>query len=130
MVNGSEDERREHARVHVDITLEILPLPENQSVSDVTPLHCLCRDISGGGVSFYTTERYSAESLMRVHIPLDGTFFLTPGDKKKTLNALGKIMWCKKNGKSGGYTVALQFLNIYEQDYNILNEYVMGHLKN
>lgn len=123
-------ERREHARARVDIILEVCLLTEKDSGNDFCLFPCRTRDISGGGLSFYAENRYPPESLLRLRIPLENTMPLSQNGNNNLLKVMGKVMWCKRNEEDNTYITGVQFLNIYEEDYNLLKDYVMKLLRN
>lgn len=123
-------ERREHTRALLDIILEVCLLTDKDSDGDFSLVPCRARDISGGGLSFYAKDRYPPEALLRLRIPLDSTISLSKKENSNLLKVMGKVMWCKRNGEDNTYITGVQFLNIYEQDYHLLKNYVLRLLKN
>lgn len=124
MDNISLKERRVHTRVSLGIEIEVSLVPGEESDAELSPLLCHCRDISGGGVSFYADKKYRAESLVRMCIPLHGSTLPVQEEEQNMLKAMGTVMWCKKNGSAATYVVGVQFLNIYEQDFQMLHDYM------
>jgi len=121
-------ERREYSRVPIDMDIEVCQLHGEDSNSDLFVILCRGRDVSGGGVSFYGQTRYQNESLFRLRIPLYSRKSSGQADAAKLLKVMGKVMWCKKNEMTNSYVTGVQFLNIYEQDFHLLNEYVQKML--
>lgn len=119
-------ERREHIRARLDRDIEVCVLPGEETQTDISLVPCRGRDISGGGVSFYAESRYQEESLLRLRIPLGNELLDSEAGPKESLKVLGKVVWCKKNGKIKSYVVGVQFLNIYEEDYRLLNNFCSG----
>ncbi|MBU1140730.1 MAG: PilZ domain-containing protein [Proteobacteria bacterium] len=117
-------ERREHNRVFFDIVLDVCLLTVDDSGGDFRLLSCRGRDISGGGLSFYAENRYPPDSLLRLRIPLNDNKLSGENEDNNMLKVMGKVMWSKKNGEDSTYVTGVQFLNIYEQDYHILKDYV------
>lgn len=130
MENNEAVERREHSRALLDIALEVCLLSGEGAESEFSLLPCLGRDISGGGISFYAKDRYPPESLLRLRIPLNKSISLGQKDSNHLLKVMGKVMWCKRNDETETYIIGVQFLNIYEQDYHFLNNYVQKLLGN
>ncbi len=74
------------------------------------------------------TDRYEHGNLLRLQIPLQ----LTTRSKKdggKSLKVMGKVMWCQKQTDTGHYLTGVQFLNIYDQDFDLLNDYVQSQME-
>lgn len=108
-------ERRKHPRTPLDLEIEVSRL---QSEDAVEPFHisrCRCRDISGGGISFFSQDVYASQSILRLHIPLDNL----------NIKVMGKVMWSKQMGEPATSVTGVQFLNIYEQDFETLCAYIM-----
>lgn len=124
-------ERRGHSRVPLNMEVEVCLLSDNESKADLSIISCRARDVSEGGVSFVGEACYQNESLLRLRISLCSTAGLvnkTEAETKALLKVMGKVMWCKKNGNGANYVTGVQFLNIYEQDFQILNDYVQKQL--
>lgn len=73
-----------------------------------------CRDISGGGISFYSASSYPLHSVLRLHIPLD----------ELDIKVVGKVMWSKQLLIASSHVIGVQFLNIYENDFAALSSYI------
>ena len=114
MDNKDLSDRRRYPRTPLDLEIEIRQLlsEDQQAVED--PQLCKCRDIGGGGLSFYSMHSYPLQSVLRLHIPLDGFH----------IKVMGKVMWRKKLPAAPDYVTGVQFLNIYEHDLNTLCSYV------
>jgi len=114
MENKDLLDRRKYPRTPLDLEIEVSQLlsEDQQAVEDTYT--CKCRDISGGGLSFYSMRSCTLQSVLRLHIPLDGLH----------ISVMGKVMWCKKLPTAPDYAIGVQFLNIYEQDFKNLCSYV------
>lgn len=114
MDNNDLSDRRRYPRTPLDLEIEIRQLLSEgqQPVEDIHS--CKCRDIGGGGLSFYSMHSYPLQSVLRLHIPLDDLH----------IKVMGKVMWCKKQPTAPDYVTGVQFLNIYEQDLETLCSYV------
>lgn len=116
MKNVLVQERRKKQRVALDIQIDVCLLPGDDVVKELSVLPCRARDISGGGVSFYGEMLYPKHSLLRLCIPLP--------PQRAVLNVMGKVSWSRRNGNAENYATGVQFLNIYEGDFAILDRYV------
>ncbi len=120
-------ERRQYSRVPLDLEIEIYHIHDGDPDPGVSAVPCRGRDVSGGGISFYGRSRYEHENLLRLQIPLQ-LEEQPENENIGSLKVMGKVVWCKKQPESGDYLTGVQFLNIYEQDLKILNDFVQGRL--
>lgn len=121
MGNAMEAMKRKHLRVLANMEIEVCLLPGDDSAADLSIFYCTARDISGGGLSFYGNSLYPDYSLLRLHIPLEG------GDSQseEAIKVMGKVLWSrKKKDDAERYATGVQFLNIYEGDFELLEKYV------
>jgi c-di-GMP-binding flagellar brake protein YcgR len=114
MGNKDLSDRRKYPRTPLDLEIEVSQLLSEDQQTVEGPCLCKCRDISGGGLSFYSMHSCTLQSVLRLHIPLDDLH----------IKVMGKVMWCKKLPTAPDYVIGVQFLNIYEQDFKILCSYV------
>lgn len=115
MENETITDRRKYPRTPLDLEIEVgRILSEDESVN-VESIRCKCRDISGGGISFYSMNAYPLQSVLRLQIPLDDL----------NIKVMGKVMWSKRLPSTPSYIAGVEFLNIYEQDFNVLCSYIM-----
>lgn len=120
-------DRRIYRRVPLEISMEVSHLHDEELHSDSLVVSCRGRDVSGGGVSFYGPTRYQNQSLLRLRIHLCSK----PSESlesAKVLKVMGTVKWSKKDTEAKNFVTGVQFLNIYEDDFNILNEYVQNLL--
>ncbi len=125
MDDATKAMQRKHQRVIVDMMIEVSLLPSDDSAdTDISTFSCTGRDISGGGISFYGDVLYSEYSLLRLQIPLQTTD-ANDHEQLEMIKVMGKVMWSrKKKHEDSGYATGVQFLNIYENDFKLLDEYV------
>jgi hypothetical protein len=108
-------ERRQHHRTPLDLDIEVWKiLPDNMQCTEDS-VGCRCRDISCGGISFYSINSYPLHSILRLHVLLDDI----------DIKVMGKVMWGKQLPAASTFVTGVQFLNIYEHDFNILCSYIM-----
>ena len=115
MEKTSLSERRQHPRTPLDLDIEVCHIlsDDEQCVED--GVRCKCRDISGGGISFYSMNSYPLHSVLRLHVLLEDI----------NIKVMGKVMWGKQLPTAPTYITGVQFLNIYEHDFNVLCSYIM-----
>ncbi len=118
-------ERREYRRVPLDMDIGVSLLEPETERSNSSGVSCRGRDISGGGISFYGSIRYENGNILRLRIALGDS---VSGSATSAIRVMGNVMWCKKHSDTDGYVTGVQFLNIYEDDFNSLNEYVLKML--
>ncbi len=125
MGNAMEAMKRKHLRVLTNMEIEVCLLPGDDSAAEISIMFCTARDISGGGLSFYGKCLYPEYSLLRLHIPLRAG----ASQPKNAIKVMGKVMWSRrKKNKTEGYATGVQFLNIYEGDFELLEKYVEEHV--
>lgn len=124
MASGEFIDRRQYTRALFDREIEVCLLSDENSTTNLSVISCRGKDVSGGGISFYGEMQYENASLLRINIPLCTISAPVPVETKELLKVLAKVMWCKKNGDGANYVIGVQFLNIYEQEFQILHEYV------
>jgi len=125
MENRNPVEKREHSRVPLEMDIDVCLLSGEDMQAELSIISCRGRDVSGGGVSFFGTTQYPHHSVLRLRILLSGTPHSDTTGPNALLKVMGKVMWSKKNGADNTFITGVKFLNIYEQDFHILNEYVL-----
>jgi len=114
MENENFTERRKHPRIPLDLEVDVNLIPSDnaQPLGDI--VCCKCRDISGGGISFYSMDSYPLQSVLRLDIALD----------ELNIKVIGKVLWAQKFSTAPFCLTGVQFLNIYEQDFKELCSYI------
>jgi c-di-GMP-binding flagellar brake protein YcgR len=108
-------DRRQHPRTPLDLDIEVSQVLAEGAQDVENIIRCKCRDISGGGISFYSMHPYASQSVLRLHIPLDHTH----------IKVMGKVTWGKQLPTDPTFVTGVQFLNIYEHDFEVLCSYIM-----
>lgn len=109
------DEKRRYTRLPKNFPLEAsilqFPFAGQSSVS------ASCADISGGGVCFESSARFSPGDKLKltVHIPtlnkFSPSFFkVYENDADQYLQAIGEVAWVERNG--AGYITGVKFIDI------------------
>ncbi|MFH2124816.1 MAG: PilZ domain-containing protein [Pseudomonadota bacterium] len=114
MENEHFCERRKHPRIPLDLAVDVNLIPSDNAQSVGDSIRCKCRDISGGGISFYSMDPYSLHSVLRLDIAID----------ELNIKVMGKVLWVKKFHTAPFCLTGVQFLNIYEQDFKELCSYI------
>lgn len=122
-------ERRQHIRVPMNLEIEVILLSDNgNSNGEISSQKCQGRDISGGGVSFFSSTQYLPETLLRLCVSFSRQQLPTLKTSTKSLKVMGKVMWCKRGEEKDMYIAGVEFLNIYEDDFNYLVDYVNNNV--
>ena len=115
MEKTSLSERRQHPRTPLDLDIEVCHILSDDAQCVEDGVRCKCRDISGGGISFYSMNSYPLHSILRLHVLLDDI----------DIKVMGKVMWEKRLPAASTFVTGVQFLDIYEDDFNMLCSYIM-----
>jgi len=108
-------ECRQHRRTPLDLDIEVCQVLSDNMQCTEDSVGCRCRDISCGGISFYSMNAYPLHSLLRLHVLIDDI----------DIKVMGKVMWGKQLPAASTFVTGVQFLNIYEHDFNMLCSYIM-----
>jgi len=129
MGSAIEAMKRKYLRVVADMEIEVCLLPRDDSDADLSVLSCMARDISGGGLSFYGAMLYPDFSLLRLRIPMKREYSLGTTPVGDTIKVMGKVMWSRrKKEDTMSYATGIQFLNIYEGDFERLEKFIQANL--
>lgn len=126
---GSASEQRKFTRISKEISIEVNKL--SYPISKDPGERRVCKNIGGGGICISVPRAYEPKTLLSLKISIPGW----QGYKKpfsmvldissdSSLTAIGKVAWCKKPPDDSGYEIGVKFLDIYEDDYRALTEYL------
>ncbi len=107
-------EQRQYPRIPIDMDIEVSQVLSDNMQYIEGCIRCKCRDISAGGISFYSMNLYPLHTLLRLHVLLDDI----------NVKVMGKVIWVKQLPESTTFMMGVQFLNIYEDDFNMLCSYI------
>jgi hypothetical protein len=129
MGNAVEAMKRKHLRVFAKMDIDVRLVPRDDSDAELSVSPCTARDINGGGLSFYGNVPYPEYSLLRLRIPMNDKSSQESTQDGDIINVMGKVMWSrKKKNDSKRYATGVQFLNIYESDFKLLEEFVQENI--
>lgn len=114
----------------MDMDIKVCSLHTQEDDPNLFFSSCRGRDVSGGGVSFFGECRYPQQGLLRLQIPLRPPGFPEGGVDlgPSCLKVMGTVRWCKKNSAEDRYVTGVQFLPIYEEDFQLLTDYLLKAL--
>ncbi|MEN8188314.1 MAG: PilZ domain-containing protein [Thermodesulfobacteriota bacterium] len=119
---------RAHPRLLFQASIEVRLLSEESSDSRQEVRECWSRDLSAGGLSFADSRPHRLDNVLRITVS-----FGAPGDSSQEsgqdeFHAMAKVVWCSKF-ETDSYAVGVEFLNIYEEDFQFLRDYVLQKLE-
>ena len=118
-------EQRRYKRSPFQLTARVLLVGESRQ-EEREPVRSRCRDISNGGLSFYASSRFARGDVVRLTILLPETRVYK--EKKKdvdSITVLAKVMYSSYMAEKKRYLTGVQFLNIYQADYDFLCSYIV-----
>lgn len=128
-------ERRKYPRYTKKISVHIKnrshrvsgKLEENH-IHDDFPQATMGKDISRGGLCFYSEVAYEADTVLKMTIRIAGIkdeAGRTPMYMMSStvpIRAEAQVVWCRSSSSGQGYEVGVEFKDIYGDDYNILQK--------
>ncbi len=118
-------EKRKHKRLAFNLKTEICRVADIEK-EDGKYVDSTCRDISDGGLSFYSSEEYKRGDIVRSKVILPESRWRTEGEEKTdTILFLAKVIYSRFIPTNECTLTGIEFLNIYQQDYDILCSYLV-----
>jgi len=105
------NEKRKWQRVDIRIPLQYKELRSSKS-----PKGTLTKNISAGGVKFYSNNFISLACRMVVEVTLPSV--------SRPIRAISKVAWIKKLPTGDDYEVGNQFLDMSRDDKRVISDYV------
>ena len=122
------NEKRQHKRSPFYLETEVFKIAETQREEE-SSLHCKCRDISNGGLSFYSSRQYGKGDVVRVRIKLpESSVNQESGKNVDSISVLAKVMYSNMLAEEQCSVTGIQFLNIYQQDFDILCSFIVDRM--
>ncbi len=125
----SASEQRKFSRLSKEIAIEVNKL--SYPISKDPGERRVCKNISGGGICITVPRSYEAKTLLSMRINIPGWqgykkpfSMVLDISSESSLTAIGEVSWCKKLSDGSGYEIGIRFLDIYEDDYRALTEYL------
>ncbi len=122
-------ELRKFPRIPATLTVKASVL--SYPVSEEEDIKAISKNISQGGISFVSPVFYEPETPLSLKIFIPGWneykkpfSVLVDLSKDDFFTAIGKVVWCGKNGHNKEYEIGIKFINIYEDDYKALSAYI------
>ena len=103
-------ERRRFIRIseNLQISYEVLSKP--------IPRDSLIKDISQGGIRFFTHEFVPKNSLLKIRLAIEKIHLY--------FETLVKVIWIREVSRSGRYEIGVEFTNISEESVKHLVDYL------
>ena len=123
-------DRRNFPRISKETSIEVnelsYPLPREPGEDGVS------KNIGAGGICFTTTASYNPGTLLSIKINLLGwqryknsfARTLDISSSREPLSGIGRVVWCQELEDEDGYDIGLEFVDIYEDDYKALMQYL------
>jgi len=108
-------ERRRFVRIPRDLEIFYEVLSKKIFRDTIT------KDISQGGIRFVTDEFIAKDSILKIRLILRKIHF--------TFEAYVKVVWIKKESRSGRYEIGVEFTNIPDDAAKLLVAYLTNVLK-
>ena len=110
---SAENEKRKYPRA--DLVFKMAYAPEAGAALEATT----GRDLSVGGVSFATSEKLDAETVLKITFTIDGL----PGE----INAHGRVV--RSWEKDDTAYAAVEFTEIHKGDHIIIQDFIETYIK-
>ncbi|NQT32817.1 MAG: PilZ domain-containing protein [Candidatus Omnitrophica bacterium] len=106
-------DKRKHERVKAHIPIRYRKLRDGAGIEGVSSI---TKNLSQGGIRFRTAGFVSMAC--RLILEMDIPMFT------KSVKAISKVAWIRKNDSGDGYEIGNQFLEMSKQDKELVSEYV------
>ena len=106
--------KRKFPRLNVHHLIKYKMLEAEETVT-------FARNLSAGGLRFYSKEELPRESTIELSINFP--------DTEEPLKILARIVWVRKLTAPGGFEVGAQFLNLDEDTCKLINEKIRNTFK-
>lgn len=118
-------EKRKHKRTPFSLEMEIFKVTESKE-EEGSNIRCKCRDISDGGLSFYSLKHFVKGDVLRVRVILsESRVYEEEKGNIDSIGLLAKVMYSRQSPEKQCQLTGVQFLNIYQQDYDTLCSYIV-----
>jgi len=92
----------------------------------------VAKDIANNGICFEVPSELATKTLLSLKIGLPGwqhhkknvTAIVDDAAAAAPLTAIAEVVWSKKLSSGKGYSIGVKFLDIYEDDFNALKNYL------
>jgi len=139
-IQKKEQEQRDFVRILKSIRIEIskiiYPLPEGTEAEGIG------KNIGGGGVCFSSFSFYQPGTKLNLKMEIKGWknykknfSMLFNRAAKVPLSVIAEVVWCtavpaESKYEGAEYEIGVQFLDIYEDDYQAFLRYLEEQVKN
>lgn len=121
-------EKRKYKRHPFHLETEVYRLADSNDLGGEF-IRCRCRDISNGGLSFYSPQELKEGELIRVRIMLPASDFHEIDEElEESISILAKVIYSNCLPDDEGNLTGICFLNIYQQDFDILCSHIVENM--
>ncbi len=130
---SKDRERRRHPRFNKNISVHVETRDRNatknqSAAADNPPAEKVGRDVSRGGLCFFSNTPYAPDTVLRMTIRIAGIkdesgrtpMYLM--SSTVPVRADARVIWCKPAENGGGYEVGVSFEEIFGDDFKILQK--------
>ena len=118
-------EKRKYKRSPFHLKAEVVPISEALE-EEGNPIHCSCRDLSNGRLSFISQVQLCKGDIVRTKIILPETRVYKGKETSiDSVSIVAKVMYSNILDKEKNVLTGIKFLNIYKQDYDMLCSYIV-----
>jgi len=122
-------EKRKHKRSPFHLETVVVTVSETLE-EEGSPIHCQCRDLSNGGLSFFSPVQLQKGDIVRVRIILpESRVYKGKETNIDSISIIAKVMYSKILHEQQNSLTGIQFLNIYQQDFDILCSYIVDTMR-
>lgn len=129
MEQSKSADKRKFPRISKEILIEVSKI--SYPLSHGPGEQYLSKNISGGGVCFCIDTPYDPEAVLSLKLSIPGWknykkpfSLMFDASSDAPLTAIGEVAWCRKLSGIPGYDVGVKFVDIYEDDYHALINYL------
>ena len=122
-------EKRRYSRSPFHLETDVHKV-SNDSQKIKQSIRCKCKDISDGGFSFFSEEYFKKGDIVRAMFLLPKSRAYEEVGDEESIKVLAKVMYSRQVGNQEQCLTGLKFLNIYQQDYELLCSYIVDTMGN
>ncbi|SRR5579871_6019727 len=114
-------EKRKANRVILSVSVQYKIFQLDQLEKDVRDealgLNAALHNVSLGGLQVVSTRAFQKGDILEIQLEV-------PGGGR--IRSVAKVIWCEKDGSGGEYRSGIQFIPVYEDDLEKLEDFLKG----